>query len=87
MAFRADSDGLLVRCAKTGILQIVAVRDAVLVRLLRRVTVEGLARGSDAFLFPLAYSQLTTACHEGLSYLLLSDSGFTPHFLRHGGAT
>ena len=50
------------------------------------VRLQALRRGDEP-LFRLSYPQLLADFHAASQYLKLGDLGFTPHCLRHGGAT
>lgn len=79
--------GLLIRSAKTGKLQFVSLQDQKVVAALR-ATVQELRMGSsNSRVFPISYSQVSSALKSAVDHIHLPPKEFTLHSLRHGGAT
>jgi integrase len=78
--------GVMLRLAKTktGNNQAVTVENGVVASLLQR-RIQG--RRSDEKVFAISREHFYSVMHKACSALGLGDHGYTPHSLRHGGAT
>ena len=77
----------MIKNAKTGKDQFIPLQDDVMLRRLKKWMHKNDTLNSDESLFYLSYAHLSNQPRKGLSSLDLGDVGFTPHSLRHSGAT
>ena len=87
VGYRSLHAGILIRTAKTGTFQFVALQDRAVVGALEAAVGATSCRAFSEPLFGISYAQLSSALKEALAYFGLDNADFTLHSLRHGGAT